>query len=194
MAGAIEITIRNISAFEEVESLLKRVPIAAQRAINRTASHARTESSRRLRQQINFSARYLVSKDGKIGLVPASKGRLQAHLSAQSRPSSLARFVVGAVGKKTGARVSVDPGGTRTLPGAFLLGIGENTLLAVRSPQKPRTAYKPRRIGKSLWSLYGPSVAQALVTRDGRGIWPELEPELAVMLENEFLRQMNLKV
>lgn len=194
MAGAIEITIRNIESFEEIPALLKRVPVAAQRAINRTAARGRTESSRRLRQQINFPARYLVSTDGKIGLVPASKGRLQAHLSATSRPRSLASFIVGAPGKKTGVRVSVTPGGTRTLPGAFLLGIGENTLLAVRSPQKPRTAYKPRRIGKSLWSLYGPSVAQALVTKDGRGIWPELEPELALLLENEFLRQMNLKV
>ena len=193
MAGEIVVTIRGLEAFDEIDDLLKRVPIAAQRAINRTSQRARTESSRRLRQQINFSARYLVSNDGKIGLVPASKGRLQATLSARSRPTSLARFVTSA-SKKSGAKVAVNPSGTRTLPGAFLLGIGSNTLLAVRSPNKPRTAYKPRRIGKSLWSLYGPSVAQALVTREGRGIWPELEPEIAVMLENEFLRQMNLKV
>lgn len=100
--------------------------------------------------------------------------------------------------RKKGVRVEVQPGSIRNMPGAFLLGFpagdsdGINTILAVRSPSAPRTAFKPRRLGNGLWSLYGPSVAQALLGATQKGIWPSMEPDILLTLETEFLRQVEL--
>lgn len=188
------VTVTGLDSIAQFGSILKKVPIAAARAVNRAASKARAESSRRLRQQVAFSARYLTGPEGKIDFKQASTSNLTAKLSASSNPRSLARFV-SASSKRQGVRVVVAPGQTRRLPGAFLLGIGQNTLLAVRSPTAPRTSFKPRKLGKSLWSLYGPSVAQALIARDNqRGIWPSMEAEIAATLEAEFLRQIDIGV
>lgn len=192
MANAIEIQLVGIKAFDEVSKLINRVPVAAQRAVNRTANFGRAESSRRVRSQVQFAARYLSGADGRIELIPATQTSLQAKLTVSSRATSLARF---ASGTKKNVRVTVAPGNTRALPGAFLLGVGNNTILAVRSPNRPRTAFKPRRLGKSLWSLYGPSLAQVLIAKNERkGVWPSMEAELAAKLETEFLRQMKLDV
>lgn len=190
----LSITITGLSSLEEFSRFLGKVPVAASRAINRAANRARADSSRRIREQVAFGARYLSGKDGKIELIPATKDRLQAKLGASSDARSLARFV-SASSKRQGVRVKVSPASTARLPGAFLLGIGEQTLLAVRSPTKPRTAYKPRRISGSLWSLYGPSVAQTLISANNQtGIWPAMEAEIAAALEAEFLRQIDLGV
>ncbi len=199
MAGEFVVTIRGLESFDEFDAIIKRVPTALARSINRAAERARTRSSRNLRQEIAFKARDLVSANGKISLRPASRTSLQAQLSASSRPRSLARFSQTKTLRKKGVRVQVQPGSTRTLPGAFLLGFpagdsdGVNTILAVRSPSKPRSAYKPRAIGKGLWSLYGPSVAQALLNAEGKGIWPAMEAEILENLETEFLRQLKLE-
>lgn len=94
--------------------------------------------------------------------------------------------------------MEVQPGRVRGMPGAFLLNISGDidnprTLLAVRSRNKPSGAYKPRRIGSGgLWSLYGPSVAQALINQDGKGIWADMEPEILNEIEEEFFRQIEL--
>lgn len=192
MANAIEIKLVGIQNIDEASQLISRVPVAAQRAVNRTGNFARAESSRRVREQVQFAARYLSGADGKIQLIPATQQSLQAKLTVRSRPTSLARF---ASGTKKNVRVTVAPGSTRSLPGAFLLGVGSNTLLAVRGVNRPRTAFKPRRLGKSLWVLYGPSLAQVLVAKNERkGVWPSMEAQLGAMLETEFLRQMKLSV
>lgn len=193
MAGELEVTISGIESIAAFDEQLKRIPIAASRAVNFAAQRARVESGRRIREQLAFAARYLTGADGRIEYKPSTKATLQARLSARSRPSSLARFVR-SVGKGTGARVVVKPGTSAVLPGAFIIGIGDNQLLAVRSPKKPRTAFKPKRLGASLWLLYGPSVAQALISRAGRGVWPTMEAEIIANLEREFIRQMGLKV
>lgn len=194
-----DVTIRGIASLNDLKFLPREVAVIASRAVNQTARKYRTASSRMLREQINFPARYLSGADGKITLAPSSPASLEAKLSASSNPRSLARFAVGSAAGKGKVKVEVTPGSTRTLPGAFLLKIsgsggGENSLLAVRSPTKPRSAYKPRRLGKSLWLLYGPSVSQALLHDDGnKGIWPEIEPDIASSLEREFLRQLKVE-
>lgn len=200
MSAQMTIVIEGIDALSRYREITPKLSRYASQALNKTAQIARTRSSRLLREQVAFGARYLVGPDGKIGIKPASKGNLQTTLSASSSPRSLARFVKGSppAGKRGKVRVEVAPGSLKSLPGAFLLKIrgqggSENTLLAVRSPTRPRKAYKPRRIGNTLWSLYGPSVSQALLAADQReGIWPELEQELADRLEVEFLRLVNL--
>lgn len=193
MAAEIVIEIKSIESLAQFDKYLKRIPIAALRATNFATTRARTESARRIREQLQFAARYLSGADGKIEFRPATKSTLSARLSARSRPTSLARFAT-AGSRKGGVRVSVKPGSTQALPGAFIIGIGNNRLLAVRSPKKPRTAFKPRRLGSSVWLLYGPSVAQALISRDNKGIWPTMEAEIAENLEREFLRQLEVKV
>lgn len=192
------VTIRGLKSLADLDDLPKRSQVAASRAINQVLRNTRARSGRLLRQEVAFPARYLTGQDGKIEQAPASPARLEGRLSASSQPRSLARFVVGAPKKRGKVRVEVQPGGVRTMPGAFLLGLnkggGESTLLAVRSPSKPSGAYRPRRLGKSLWLLYGPSVSQALLGADGKkGIWPSIEDEVAGELEREYLRQIGLE-
>jgi len=194
----LSVVIRGLSSLADIKDIPRDIRVIASRAVNQTARRYRTASSRMLREQINFPARYLSGQDGKIALKPSSPATLEATLSAGSNPRSLARFATGSGKGKGKVKVEVTPGATRSLPGAFLLRIsggggGENTLLAVRSPTKPSGAYKPRRIGKTLWSLYGPSVAQALLHGDNKGIWPEIEPDIANALETEYLRQLKVE-
>lgn len=192
------VTILGIKSLRDLEDIPKKSQIAAQRAINRTLRDARARSGRMLRQEVAFPARYLTGADGKIEQFSAGAGKLEGKLVAASRPTGLARFVSNPNAKRGKIRVEVQPGGQRTLPGAFLLGLGkaggEASMLAVRSPGKPSGAYRPRRLGKSLWLLYGPSVAQALLGASGRkGIWPDMESEVANALEAEYLRQLGLE-
>lgn len=193
------VTIRGLKALDDLKDLPKKSQIAAGRAINKTLRDARAKSGRQLRQEVAFPARYLTGQDGKIEQFSASSSNLEGKLRAASRPTGLARFVTNPSAKRGKIKVEVQPGGQRLLPGAFMLGLGkaggEATMLAVRSPGKPSGAYRPRRLGKSLWLLYGPSVAQALLGANGRkGIWPDMEDEIANALEAEYLRQMNLEI
>jgi len=193
------VTIEGLTNLDDYAEFFERIPVAASRALNRAAEKARTQSAKLLRQQLNFPSRYLSGADGKIELTKSAPSHLVAKLQAESRPRSLARFVSSS-SKKTGVRVSVKPGSGATLPGAFLLGVstgtseGKNTILAIRSPVRPRGAYKPRAIGKGLWSLYGPSVAQGLLGASGGGIWTQIEDDVVTNLESEFLRQLKLDV
>lgn len=187
------ITITGLKSLEGLKDIDKRTALNAQRALNKIARDARSKSGKLLRDQIAFGARYLTGADGKIELKPASKGNLEARLSASSNPRSLARFVTSKSKKRGSIKVTVAPGTARPLKGAFLLGVNGNSLLAVRSPTKPPTAYAPRRLGSSLWVLYGPSVSQALLSRNERkGVWVDIEDEIAISLEAEFLRLMQV--
>lgn len=194
----LSVTIRGLKSLDDLKDIPKKSQIAAQRAINQILRNTRARTGRQLRQEVAFPARYLTGQDGKIEQISAGAGRLEGKLKAGSKPVSLARFVVGAPKGKGKVKVQVQPGAQRPLPGAFLLGIGkaggESTMLAVRSPGKPSGAYRPRRLAKSLWLLYGPSVAQALIGANGRkGIWPDIEGEVAAALEREYLRQLGLE-
>lgn len=199
----ITVTIQGLRSLDDLNELPARIATIASRAINQVTRRSRAESSRRIRQQIAFPARYLSGQDGKIAMRPSNAATLESRLSASSDPRSLARFVVGSgTGRRGSKKVSVQvaPGAARMLPGAFLLkisgdgGNNQNTLLAVRSRNRPTAAYQPRQIGKGLWSLYGPSVSQGLLSADEKkGIWPQMEPEIAEALEREFLRQMKVE-
>lgn len=191
------VTIKGISSLKDLDKLARSQQVIASRAINQIARRTRTQSARRLREQLNFPARYLSGQDGKIGVSFATPGNLMATLTASSEPRSLARFVVGSPRGKGKVRVEVQPGGVRSMPGAFLLNLnkgGDSALLAVRSPNKPASAFRPRRLGKSLWLLYGPSVSQALLHNGGQdGIWVEIEDDIANALEIEYLRQLKVE-
>jgi hypothetical protein len=187
-------------AFLEVDGIAKRIPIASARAANYAANKERVRSARQVKQQINFSARYLSGADGKIQQrKKATPIDPEATLEARSRPTQLARFALGSNPRRRGGvKVMVSPGDVRTLPGAFFIklrgGGGDltNMGLAVRSSSAPRGAYKPKRLGTNLWLLYGPSVAQALINRDGKGVWVEDEGDILADMDQEFFRQLKL--
>lgn len=192
MSYGLQVKITSFAALREMDEIPKQNKIAAQRAINLSLRKERTRSSRAIREQINFKASDLVGRDGKIDMIPATGTNLEGTLAASSRAKSLASFLV-SFGRKLGARVKVNPNGIAKLPGAFLIGVGGNQLLVVRG-KRPSKAYKPTLIGKNLWVLYGPSVAQALINADGKGIWPQHESAMLDDLENEYLRQMKIGV
>lgn len=197
MVAELKVEIRGIESLRDFEDLPRRNALIASRAVNQVARRFRTRSGRDLREQLNFPARYLVGKEGRIELKPSNPTTLTATLSASSQARSLARFVRGS-GRKGRVSVEVAPGAVRPMPGAFILGIRgannetSNSLLAVRSPTRPRSAYRPRQLSNGLWSLYGPSIAQALLNEAGQGIWPSFEGELLAALEAEYLRQIEL--
>lgn len=198
MAGEqFSVTISGLRSIQDLDTLTRSQAIIASRAINQVARNTRARSAKLLRDQIAFGARYLSGANGKIEVQTANPGRLSARLSASSAPRSLARFVKGSPKGKGKVRVEVTPGSSKALPGAFMLNLnkgGENSLLAVRSATRPRGAYRPRRLGKSLWLLYGPSVSQALLHDDGNaGIWVEIEDDIANALEVEYLRQLKVE-
>lgn len=198
MAGEqFSITIDGLQSIRDLDMLTRSQQIIASRAINQVTRNTRAKSAKLLRDQIAFGARYLSGANGKIEMRPASPGNLQARLSASSAPRSLARFVKGSPKGRGKVRVEIAPGSSKSLPGAFLLNINkgsENSLLAIRSATRPRGAYRPRRLGKSLWLLYGPSVSQALLHDDAQaGIWVEIEDDIANALEVEYLRQLKVE-
>lgn len=193
----LSVTISGLASIKDIDALGPAQQRVLQQVINQIATRTRTKSAKMLRDQIAFGARYLSGADGKIAIKPASAGRLAATLSASSEPRNLARFVKGGGRGRGKVRVEVAPGSSKSLPGAFLLNLNkgsDNALLAVRSPTKPKGAFRPRRLGKSLWLLYGPSVAQALLHSDAQaGIWVEIEDDVANALETEYLRRLKVE-
>lgn len=194
------VDLRGIEVVRDLDALGKNVPIAASRAINSTAKRTRTKSAREIRQQINFKARYLSGANGKItDKKKASPSSLSAILAARSRPTSLAHFAVGASRRRgAGVKVSIEPGVVRHLRRAFFVNLRagdsevSNVGLAIRSDTKPGRAYKPKRLGRNLWLLYGPSVSQSLINARQSGIWSDLEVEIGVELETEFSRLLGV--
>lgn len=168
------------------------------RAVNRTVDRARTEAVRQIREQVAFPARYLSPSEGRLAVVKkASPSDPSAIIRGRHRPTSLARFAKNA--RRTGvagARLEVQPGIARFLPGAFFIplrsgadGSNNNLGLAIRLPvgQRPSRAYKPTLIGRNLWLLYGPSIDQVF-----DDVANEMAPDTADFLEREFLRLTDL--
>lgn len=188
----------------DIEDLPKDIATAARIAVNRAADRARTESAKRVRQQINFPAHYVSPGEGRLAVSDrATDNKLEATISARQRPTSLARFVSGpAKEKQRGARIQVKPGIARYLRNAVFVKLRSgdtdttnNLGLAIRTKGgvRPNAAYRPVQMRNGMWLLYGPSVSQALLGIKDTGIWPSLTPEIMDNLESEFLRQLDLK-
>jgi len=172
--------------FAQVSGQIKR--FAAQ-AVNATARRYRTESSRRIRDQVNFPARYLDSKqDGNLRITSnATADAMEAVISARFRPTSLARFVKGAKthGRKS-PTVEVSPGSREKMNRAFLMNLRSGNIgLAVRLAPGERLENKRRmvRMSNGLYLLYGPSVDQVF-----REVADDVSGDAGEYLENEFLR------
>jgi hypothetical protein len=139
----------------------------------------------------------------------ATGSNLSATITARSRPTSLARFIVGGLkiggaNKKAGVSVMVEPGKVKRLPGAWLIRLragseanldtASNVGLAVRTKNgRPPPGYKPVQIAPNVYLLYGPSVAQALFSESTQsGVAKDISPRTLQILEDEFWRQMEL--
>jgi len=203
----VVIAIEGLAALDFMVEIPKDIERAAYRALNKTASRARTAASRAIRAQVRFPASYIGPSSGRLTTVTAKKGDgLVAKVVGRDRPTSLARFVRGSgrpvrkAGGKRGLNVTVEKGGAaKFINRAFIINLRSgNKGFAVRTDGgKPGVAYKPKRIGKDgkLWLLYGPSVDQVLfsVTRQS-GVFTDIGPETAEFLEREFRRLLDAEI
>jgi hypothetical protein len=183
-----------VVAVEGLDSLdLTEVPFQIKRfasqAINGTARKFRTESSRRIREQVNFPARYLDSKqDGNLRITQnATADVMEAVIEGRFRPTSLARFVTGArTGGRKSPTVEVSPGNREKMNRAFLMNLRSgNVGLAIRVGEGERIENKTRmvRVSSGLYLLYGPSVDQVF-----RQVAEDVKDDAAAYLEQEFIR------
>jgi hypothetical protein len=191
MTAVFAFAVEGLSALSEFDEVPDQIRLAALRAVNKTAQRARTLSARAIRQQVALPARYLSSADGRLEISKrATRNELESVVSAERRPTSLARFVRGHQ-RKRGVRVTVKPGAARYLRNAFLVKLRNNNVgLAVRtSGGPPRAAYKPRMIFPNVYLLYGPSVDQAFQT-----VRQDVSDETADFLEYEFNRLIDAEI
>lgn len=210
MSQAYLVTVEGLAELASLDDIGERVSQDGQRAINATILRARAAAGRAIGTQVKFPPGYLTGANGRLVVSQyATPNKLEARLSARSRPTSLASFVRGAPPIKGGSSaagltVEVHPGSARFLKNAFLIrlraGAADSGLsnlgLAIRlkpgeRPRVSRTGAK--LVGRGLWLLYGPSVAQALVNASGSGVAQDISPDLADYLEKEFIRLQGVK-
>lgn len=196
----------NLASFEKLPAEMLK---SARIALNYAARRGRTLAAKGVLAETALPASYVAPKGGRLAVKNfASNKNLEAIIAGQTRPTSLARFISGPVkvggGKrKAGVRVRVDPAkGVRMLPKAFLIKLRNasaidskgNVGVAVRTSNgRPPPGYKPKRIADNLWLLAGPSVSQNLYSeRNQGGVFTDVSPEIAKMIESEYWRQMQL--
>jgi hypothetical protein len=181
----------------------QRVERNAARALNKGADSTRTLADKRIRADLNLTARYLSPSEGRLVVSKrASSGHLQAEIFARGEAISLARFVTsGAVGKKGGVTVEVKRGNRVTLQRAFLMRLRVGTSLtadtfnlglAIRLRPGETIANKTHKVKvmkNGIALLYGPSVEQAFrreITQN------RLDDTAADLAQVEFERLMEV--
>lgn len=199
------LVIEGLKNLDSIDKLPSDILRSARIAVNHAATRGRTAMARDVLSQVNLPASYVAPTKERLFVSKKASSDLEAVITARARPTSLARFAKqNKPGRPAaGIRVEVQRGVTRTLPGAFLIRLKQgsaltdtkaNMGLAVRTKDgRPPPGYKPTQLGRNLWLLYGPSVAQLIYSERNRGgSATELAPEIRDMLENEFYRQMGL--
>lgn len=180
------------SLFDDFDNVSDKIKSRAAMAINATARKFRTESSREMRKQVAFQARYLDSKaNGKLRVrQQASAHRLEAAIEGRFDPTSLTQFVVGnkAHGRRA-PKLRVSPGSRTVIPNSFIMNLASgNQGLAIRLKKGETIRNKRKMVSFSkkdsnLYLLYGPSVDQVF-----RSVADDVSPDAALYLEREFLR------
>ena len=162
---------------------------AAVMAVNQVAERDALPLIRRnTENQIAFPKGYLDQQD-RLGITrKATRGSLEAVITARDRPTSLARFAPGQSPENTrrgGVTVRVKHGRTKHLGKAFLVRLNSgNVGLATRDKSLVGRAYKPAVLGRGVYLLYGPSVDQVF-----GGVAADALPVIGNKLSKEFLRQ-----
>lgn len=183
-----------------LESLSGDILTAAARAINRTSDRARTAAARAIREQVAFPGSYLNPSEGRLNVTSyATREKLEAVVTARTRPTMLARFAQGGAIGKAGVTVEVAPGFAKFMKKAFLIRLPagrkgdvdtkSNLGLAIRL--KPNEVIHNKRVMQrlkgNLYLLYGPSVSQVFST-----VREDIAPEISDTLGDEFIRLMEL--
>jgi hypothetical protein len=193
------VAVEGLSAMRGLDSIPKDVTLAAMRAVNKATDRARTSSSKLMREQVDFPARYLSGQDGRLEITQrATEGNLEAAITGRFRPTSLARFARSGTPGKNGVRVEVAPGFAKLMRRAFLIRLRAGTAdldtksnlgLAIRLKPGETIQNKKKavQLKNGLVLLYGPSVDQVF-----RTVASDVAPETADFLEAEFLRLMEL--
>lgn len=191
-----------------VERLPEKARTAARMAINDTIRGPAMRALRaHMQQEVAFPAGYLTDPRRLSVKRVATDSNLEAAITAQHRPTSLARFSIGgAVGQRGGVDVRVGTkSGTSEMKRAFLIRLNQGTELsdtafnlglAIRLKPGEKIQNKRVQIWKDLdlkgdkgaagqlYLLYGPSVWQVM-----REAAFEVAPEMADVTSAEFLRQ-----
>jgi small nuclear ribonucleoprotein (snRNP)-like protein len=186
-------------ALEDVSQLPERTKRAIALTIPRVTQRARTEASRRMRAQINWTASYL---NDKLTMKIETGETYEGVISTTFRPTSLAQFASGSKQPWSLAkRLHVGEASFRTLQNPLLFvplrrgtapitEDNRNIGLAVRlkDGETIKGKYKVRPISKGLYLLFGPSSSQVFYT-----VAEDLIPDVSEWLDAEFARQLNRK-
>jgi hypothetical protein len=195
----MKIEVRAIDGLNDfLEAAPDIAPRAAALAMNDiTGGKGLTRYKKSIHSQVAFPGGYLeeAEKFGQTGY--ATPGHLETRISARQRPTSLARFATGAVGRE-GATVHVKPGRSIRLKKAFMVRLRAGTVmdndnfnlgLAVRV--KPGQTIRGKRdtsrmvhLAKDVFLLYGPSVDQVF-----RSVAETDTPAVLDEMGLEFFRQ-----
>ncbi len=200
----VEVTFRGLDDVRKsLSAIPERVDRASAVAINEAIRFGQAESSRRIRQQVAFSAAYIGGAEDPGSRLRISKrarvGDLEGVVSGRTRPTSLAQFVKGGFKKNKPVRVKVSASrGAKLIPNAFPLklrrGTGvydpenANVGLAVRlkKGESIRNKRQAVQVSGNLYLLYGPSVDQVF-----RSVRLEVQAPVGDVLESSFLRNFS---
>lgn len=180
--------------------------LAAVRALNKAARDGRTQAARMIRANVAFPASYVGPGEKRLYVSKqATRGDLEAKITARGRVTSLARFVKGNPSPNAaGVYVEVQPHKAIHLKRAFVIKLpqGNNSVtdtahnlgLAVRLPKGKTLNNKltARQVASGLYVLYGPSVSQVFRANDNTGVAEEMAPDVAADLAAEFLRLLKV--
>ncbi len=197
---SIEIQTRGLDALEAYfASAPEKAREAAVFAVNDTAQFARRLSSKEIRQEVNWSAGYLLKED-RLAVVRRAYGEnLEAVVRGRNRPTSLATFsnqtpTFGSRKRAIKVRVAAS-GGAKEIKRGFFMRLrsggqlteeASNIGLAIRLKPGERIRGKHTTVGikNGLSLLYGPSVGQVF-----RTVAQNVSGEVADKLVDEFVRQ-----
>lgn len=145
--------------FKEVEQELgeykSKAPVALSRAINRAASNAKTNASKKVREKYNIKAKDVNST---LKITNANKGSLMAIVKSTGERIPLIKFKVSPATPRAKnppkvLQVEVKKGGLKSLVGAFVANVNGNKVF-----KRTTSARLP------IQQLYGPAVPQMLGT------------------------------
>ena len=164
-------------------------------ALNDVARGGVTTARKDMSLQVNWPASYL--RDSKrFGVTQFARDtNLVATITGQGRPTSLARFARGGTPlstRQSGVTVSVNPGRSERMPGAFLISLRSGTVeggniglaLRLKAGDRIKNKHTMKPFGGGLYLLYGPSVDQVF-----KSVAPDMAPALGDKLAEEFSRQ-----
>ena len=201
MSDDFVVFVEGMSSFDEFAANGLDVRRKANMAVNSALRYARSESSKIMRKNINFPARYLTGANGRLKLTPSAADVLEGRITGPFRARSLARFVTNPDVRRGGKlRVRIKPGSASVVKGAFMIRLRQGDALdeknfnqgvAVRLKTGESLSGR-RKLGatatpwRGLTFLYGPSVDQ--VFRDAS---QAVAPAAADKLEAEFMRLLS---